>query len=79
MANIWIGKKTINGKDLIIEWHFLAQTWNKTEWTQQYQTTPLKIIIFSPIIIPGTNISVKKFSFVKFYFNFLYQIIYNLK
>ncbi|RNA06608.1 EF-hand domain-containing D1, partial [Brachionus plicatilis] len=70
LTNVWIGKKKLNGKDSIIEWHFLAQTWNKTEWTEPYQTTPLKIIIFTPILIPGTNITgTGKFTNNVFYFS----------
>lgn len=59
LANIWIGQKKLNGKDVTIEWYFLAESWNKTEWAGKSETTPLKIVVFSPIPIPQTNLTVK--------------------
>ncbi|CAF0782421.1 unnamed protein product [Brachionus calyciflorus] len=46
-TDVWIGRKTINGLESILEWYFMAESWNKTDLSQKYVPTPIKFITYT--------------------------------
>ena len=49
-CNIWIGQKDFNGINSSIEWYFLSDYWNLTDYgiTKKRYPVPIQIIMYFP-------------------------------
>lgn len=55
-CDVWVGKKKYNGKDIVIEWYFLANTWQSffaDTFIDETKTIPIMTLVFEEVMFAG--------------------------